>query len=70
MAERTADVSTAVAGIRRRWYIVVAAALVGLGVGVLYAFLVPVQLSSKSLIYVSGGTGSSGDAGSSSGRRA
>jgi uncharacterized protein involved in exopolysaccharide biosynthesis len=63
VAERTADVSTAVAGIRRRWYIVVAAALVGLGVGVLYAFLVPVQLSSKSLIYVSGGTGSSGDAG-------
>ncbi|HEY6742381.1 MAG TPA: Wzz/FepE/Etk N-terminal domain-containing protein [Lapillicoccus sp.] len=62
MAERTADVSTAVAGLRRRWHIVVAAALVGLGLGVLYAFLVPVQLSSKSLIYVSGGTGSSGDA--------
>ena len=63
MAERTADVSTAVAGLRRRWYIVVAAALVGLGLGVLYAFLVPVHLSSKSLIYISGGTGSSGDAG-------
>ena len=63
MAERTADVSTAVAGLRRRWYIVVAAALLGLGLGVFYAFLVPVQVSSKSLIYISGGTGSSGNAG-------
>ena len=59
MAERSPDLRADVAVIRRRWKIIAAAVVLGVGLGVLYAYLVPAQLTSRSLVLLTGG-GSSG----------
>jgi hypothetical protein len=54
MAEATRDFGSSVAFLRTRWYLVTATALVGLGLGVFYSTLVPIQLGSKSILLVTG----------------
>ena len=61
MAERTSDLRAGLTPLRRRWYVLVTAALLGLGAGVFYSTRVPVQLGSTALVLVSGGTSSAGD---------
>jgi hypothetical protein len=64
VAERTSDLRSGVAALRRRWYAVAAAAILGLCLGVFYSTLVPVQLGSKALVLLSGGgSGDSADSG-------
>jgi hypothetical protein len=59
VAERSSDLRADVAVLRRRWRIIAAAVVLGVVLGVLYAHLVPAQLTSRSLVLLSNG-GSSG----------
>ena len=61
MAERTTDLHGGLAMLRRRWSVVLLAALLGLGAGVFYSTRVPVQLSSTALVLLAGGAPSAGD---------
>ena len=63
MAERSPDLRADVAVIRRRWPIIAAAVVLGVGLGVLYAHQVPAQLTSRSLVLLSNGGSSSGGSG-------
>ena len=63
MAERSPDLRADVAVIRRRWRIIAAAVVLGVGLGVLYAHLVPAQLTSRSLVLLSNGGSSAGGSG-------
>ena len=63
MAERSPDLRADVAVIRRRWRIVAAAVVLGVVLGVLYAHLVPAQLTSRSLVLLTNGGSSGGGSG-------
>lgn len=63
MAERSPDLRADVAVIRRRWRIIAAAVVLGIGLGVLYAHLVPAQLTSRSLVLLTNGGSSGGGSG-------
>ena len=58
--ERTSGLRSGASALRRRWYVVAGAAIVGLSLGLFYSTLVPVQLSSKALVLLSG-AGSGGN---------
>jgi capsular polysaccharide biosynthesis protein len=61
MAEGTTDLRGGLAELRRRWYLLVTAAVLGLAAGVLYSTRVPAQLESKALVQLYGGSSSAGD---------
>ena len=63
MAERSSDLRADVAVLRRRWRIIAAAVLLGVALGVLYAYVVPPRLTSRSLVLLSNGGSSGGDNG-------
>ena len=63
MAERSSDLRADVAVLRRRWRIIAAAVVLGVALGVLYAHLVPAQLTSRSLVLLSNGGSSGGGSG-------
>src|SRR3954451_22396652 len=63
MADRVIDLRSAIAPMRRRWYLVVLAAVVGLQLGLLYAARVPPQLSSTALVLLSANGASDGAGG-------
>jgi capsular polysaccharide biosynthesis protein len=63
MAERSPDLRADVAVIRRRWRIIAAAVVLGVGLGVLYTHLVPAQLTSRSLVLLTNGGSSGGGSG-------
>ena len=63
MAERPPDLRADVAVIRRRWRIIAAAVVLGVVLGVLYAHLVPAQLTSRSLVLLTNGGSSGGGSG-------
>jgi capsular polysaccharide biosynthesis protein len=63
VAERSSDLRADVAVVRRRWRIIAAAVVLGVGLGVLYAHVVPPQLTSRSLVLLSNGGSSSGGSG-------
>ena len=63
MAERSSDLRADVAVLRRRWRIIAAAVVLGVGLGVLYAHVVPPQLTSRSLVLLSNGGSSDGGSG-------
>jgi len=63
MAERSPDLRADVAVIRRRWRIIAAAVVLGVALGVLYAQLVPAQLTSRSLVLLTNGGSSGGGSG-------
>jgi capsular polysaccharide biosynthesis protein len=58
VAERGTEVRSTVALLRRRWPVLVVAGLAGLGLGGLYAALTPPALTSRSLVLLTGGGGS------------
>jgi capsular polysaccharide biosynthesis protein len=63
VAERSSDLRADVAVLRRRWRIIAAAVVLGVALGVLYAHLVPAQLTSRSLVLLSNGGSSGGGSG-------
>lgn len=63
MAERSPDLRADVAVIRRRWRLIAAAVVLGVALGVLYAHLVPAQLTSRSLVLLTNGGSSGGGSG-------
>ena len=63
MAERSSDLRGDVAVLRRRWRIIMVAVVLGVGLGILHVSLVPVQLTSRSLVLLSNGGSSSSDGG-------
>jgi capsular polysaccharide biosynthesis protein len=65
VAERTPDLNAGLAVVRRRWYVVAVAGLLGLAAGVLYSALVPAQLTSKAVVLLASNDSSGGDSGDS-----
>src|SRR3954470_1120644 len=61
VADRSSERRSDVAVLRRRWPVILVAAVLGLGLGILYASLVPLQLTSRSKVLLSSGSSSGGD---------